>query len=118
MSRRRLLLPVFVLALFAASPPAALAAYGPLWSQPVAGAAQLVAGDSGVTVVWALADGAGSALVAQRYDPAGEPLGAEPTVLVGGITGLSDWLATDDGAGGVVVTWKAGGVPCLGARHR
>jgi len=110
MSRRRLLLPVFVLALFAASPPAALAAYGPLWSQPVDGAARLVAGDSGVTVVWALADGAGSALVAQRYDPAGEPLGAEPTVLVGGITGLSDWLATDDGAGGVVVTWKAGGV--------
>ena len=36
-SRRRLLLllPVLVLALLAASSPAALAAYGPLWSQPV-----------------------------------------------------------------------------------
>ena len=110
MSRRRLLLPVLVLALFAASSPAALAAYGPLWSQPVAGAARLVTGDSGATVVWALADGAGAALVARRYDPAGEPLGAEPTVLVGGIAGLSDWLATGGGGGDVVVAWKAGGV--------
>ncbi|MEI6451209.1 MAG: hypothetical protein WCP98_14880 [Actinomycetes bacterium] len=110
MSRRRLLLPVFVLALFAASSPAALAAYGPLWSQPVTAAARLVAGDSGATVVWALADGTGSALVAQGYDPAGEPLGAEPTVLVGGISGLSDWLATSDGGSGVIVAWKAGGV--------
>ena len=113
MSRRRLLLPVLVLALLAASPSAALAAYGPLWSQPVVAAAQLVAGDSGVTVVWALADGAGSALVAQRYDPAGEPLGAEPIVLVGGITGLSDWLATGDGTGDVVVAWKAAGVTSM-----
>ena len=61
MSRRRLLLLsslVLVLALLAASSPAALAAYGPLWSQPVNGAARLVAGDAGVTVVWAVADGA------------------------------------------------------------
>ena len=78
MSRRWLLLPAIVLALFAACSPAALAAYGPLWSQPVAGAAQMVAGDTGVTVVWAVADGAGAALVAQRFDGAGEPLGAEP----------------------------------------
>jgi hypothetical protein len=109
-SRRRLLLPVLVLALFAASPPAALAAYAPLWSQPVAGAAQLVAGDAGVTVVWAVADGAGAALLAQRYDRAGEPLGAEPALLVGGIAGLSDWLATSGGGSGVVVAWKAAGV--------
>jgi hypothetical protein len=110
MSRRRLLLPVLVLALFAASPPAAFAAYGPLWSQPVAAEAQLVADDAGVTIVWAVADGARAALVAQRYDRAGEPLGAEPHVLVNGITGLSDWLATGGGAGDVVVAWKAGGV--------
>ena len=109
MSKRRLFLPVLVLALFAASSPVALAAYGPLWSQPVAGAAQLVADDTGVTVLWAVADGAGAALVAQRYDRSGAPLGAGPTVLVGGITGLTDWLAAGDGAGGVVVTWKAGG---------
>ncbi len=112
MSRRRLLLllPGIVLALFAASSPAALAAYGPLWSQPVTAAAQLVASDAGVTVVWAVADGAGAALVAQRYDRAGEPLGAVPAVLADGIDGLSDWLATGDGAGGVIATWKAGGV--------
>jgi len=109
MSRRWLLLPVLVLALVAASSPAALAAYGPLWSQPVAGAAQLVAGDAGVTVVWAVADGAGAALVARRYDRAGEQLGAGSSVLVGGIAGLSDWLATSDGKSGVVVAWKAGG---------
>ena len=82
----------------------------PLWSQPVTAAAQLVAGDAGVTVVWAVADGAGAALVAQRYDRAGEPLGAAPAVLADGIDGLSDWLATGDGAGGVIATWKAGGV--------
>ena len=112
MSRRRLLLllPALVLALFAASSPAALAAYGPLWSQPVTAAAQLVAGDAGVTVVWAVSDGAGAALVAQRYDRAGEPLGAAPAVLEDGITGLSDWLATGDGAGGVIAVWKAAGV--------
>ncbi|GEM_PF-1095468 len=113
MSRRRLLLPALVVALFAASCPAALAAYGPLWSQPVAGAAQLVAGDSGVTVVFAVTDGAGSALVAQRYDRAGEPLAAEPTVLVGGISALSDWLATGGGAGDIVVAWKTGGVTAV-----
>jgi hypothetical protein len=110
MSRRLFLLPVVALALFAASAPAAFAAYGPLWSQAVSGAAQLVADDSGLTVVWGVADGAGAALVARRYDRAGEPLGAEPHVLVNGITGLSDWLATGDGAGDVVVVWKAGGV--------
>ncbi|MCX6364149.1 MAG: hypothetical protein NTW58_08285 [Actinobacteria bacterium] len=112
MSRRRLLLllPVVVLALFAASSPAVFAAYAPLWSQPVAGMAQLVPGDAGVTVVWAVADGASNALVAQRYDRAGEPLGAEPAVLVAGISGLSDWLATGGAAGGVIVVWKAGGV--------
>jgi len=112
MFRRRLLLllAVLVLALFAASSPAALAAYGPLWSQPVTAATQLVAGDSGATVVWAVADGASAALVAQRYDRDGEPLGAAPIGLVDGITGLSDWLATGDGAGGVVVAWKAAGM--------
>ena len=103
MSRRRVLLPILVLALFAATSPSALAAYAPLWSQPVAGMAQLVPGDAGVTVVWAVADGASNALVAQRYDRAGEPLGAEPSVLVGGIAGLSDWLATSAGGNGVVV---------------
>ena len=102
--------PASSLALFAASSPAALAAYGPLWSQPVTAAAQLVASDAGVTVVWAVADGAGAALVAQRYDRAGEPLGAVPAVLADGIDGLSDWLATGDGAGGVIAAWKAGGV--------
>ncbi len=112
MSRRRLLLllPVLVLALCAASSPVALADYAPLWSQPVTSAAQIVAGDAGVTVVWAAADGAGAALVAQRYDRAGEPLGAAPAVLTDGIDGLSDWLATGDGDGGVIATWKAGGV--------
>jgi len=110
MFTRRLLLPVLVLALFAASSPAALAAYGPLWSQPVAGAAQLVAGDAGVTVAWAVADGTGAALVARRYDRAGEPLGAEPSVLVGGIAGLNDWLVTSAGGTGVAVACKAGGV--------
>jgi hypothetical protein len=110
MSRRLFLLPVLVLALLAASAPAAFAAYGPLWSQAVSGAAQLVTDDSGVTVAWAVADGAGAALVARRYDRGGEPLGAEPHVLVNGIAGLSDWLATGDAAGDVVVVWKAGGV--------
>jgi hypothetical protein len=110
MSGRRLLLPFLVLLLGAASPPAALAAYGPLWSQPVAGAAQLVADDAGVTVVWAVADGAGATLLAQRYSRAGEPLGAEPAALVSGVSGLSDWLAASDGGGGVIVAWKAGGV--------
>ncbi len=110
MSRHLLLLPVIVLALFAASSPAALADYGTLWSQPVTAAARLVAGDAGATVVWAVADGAGSALVAQRYDRGGEPLGATPVTLVNGIAGLSDWLATSDGGSGVVVAWKAGGV--------
>ena len=47
--------------------------------------------------------------MAQRYDGAGEPLGDTPTVLVGGISGLSDWFAAGDGADGVVVAWKAGG---------
>jgi hypothetical protein len=110
MSRRRLLLPVAILVLFAALPPAALAAYAPLWSQPVAGAAQLVAGDSGATVVWAVADGAGATLLAQRYDRAGDPFGATPSVLVSAVAGLSDWLATGDGGNGVVVAWKAAGV--------
>ena len=112
MSRRRLLLllPVIVLALFTAGSPEALAAYGPLWSQPVTAAAQLVSCDADVTVVWAVSDGAGTALVAQRYDRAGEPLGAEPSVLVDGISGLSDWLLCGGAAGDVIVVWKAGGV--------
>jgi hypothetical protein len=114
MSRRLLLRPVLVLvlglALLAASSPVALAAYGPLWSQPVTAAAQLVAGQTGVTVVWAVADGAQTTLIAQRYDRAGEPLGTAPAVLVGGIPDLSDWLATGDGADGVVMVWKTGGV--------
>ena len=109
MSKRWLLLPLLVVALLAASFSAALAAYGPLWSQPVSSAARLVAGETGATVVWAAADGAGAALMAQRYDGAGEPLGAAPTVLVGGISGLGDWFAAGDGADGVVVAWKAGG---------
>jgi len=109
MSKRWVLLTAAVFALFVARSPAALAAYAPLWSQPVAGAAQLVAGDAGVTVVSAVADDTGAALVSQRYDRAGEPLGAEPAVLVSGIAGLSDWLATSDGGSGVVVAWKAGG---------
>jgi hypothetical protein len=113
MSRRLLLLPVLVLALFAANAPAAFASYGPLWSQPVAGAAQLVAADAGVTVVWAVADGAGAALVARSYDRSGEPLGSGPHVLVGGISGLSDWLATGGGDSGVIVVWKAGGVTAV-----
>jgi hypothetical protein len=110
MSGRRLLLPVLVLLLGAASPPAALAAYTPLWSQPVAAAAQLAADDAGVTVVWAVAGEAGATLLAQRYDRAGEPAGAGPAVLVGGVFGLSDWLAVSGGGGGVIVAWKAGGV--------
>ena len=110
MSKRWLLLPLLIVALLAASSSAALAAYGPLWSQPVSSAARLVAGESGATVVWATADGAGATLMAQRYDSAGEPVGDAPAVLVGGISGLSDWFAAGDGADGVVVTWKAGGV--------
>jgi hypothetical protein len=109
MSSRRLLVLVFGLVVFAASPAIARADHGPLWSQPAAEAAQLVADDYGATVVWAAADGAGATLVARRFDPAGEPLDPVPAVLVDGIVGLSDWLATTDGDGGVIVAWKAAG---------
>jgi hypothetical protein len=113
MPRRLLLLLGLALASMAGGSPAALAAYAPLWSQPVAGAAQLVAGDAGATVVWAVGDGPAAALLARRYEPSGEPLEAEPTVLVSGIVGLSDWLATSDDGSGVVVVWKAGGVTAV-----
>ena len=113
MSKRWLLLPLLIIALLAVSSPSALAAYGPLWSQPVSSAARLVAGESGATAVWATADGAGAALVAQRYDSAGEPIGDAPTVLVDSINGLSDWFAVADGADGVVVVWKASGTTAV-----
>jgi hypothetical protein len=99
-----------------ASPRAAGAAAGftPLWSQPVAGE-RLVVGD-GATMVWAAQSGAGQALLARHYDGAGRPLGDGPVVLVDGIAGLSDWVATTDGGSGVLLAWKAGGTVSVAGR--
>lgn len=92
---------------YAATP--ALAAYGPLWSQPVDGAARLVTDNDGVAVVWAAAEGGGtSALLAMRYSRAGDPLAASPQTLVSGIAGLGGWVAGGDGSRNVTVVWKDG----------
>lgn len=88
----------------------ALAAYGPLWSQSVDGAARLVAGTDGTIVVWAADEGGGtSALLAMRYSRAGVPLSGTATTLVDGITGLDGWVAAADGSRTVSVVWKADG---------
>lgn len=112
MSRRWLLFPVLLAALGVWVAPAA--AFTPLWSQPVNGAARLVAG-GGATLVWAAQSGAGTALVARTYTSSGQPVGSDPVVLVDGISGLTDWLAAPDGAGQLVLAWKAGGATTVQA---
>ena len=110
MVRRRLLLPCLVLLVFAFSAAPALASYGPLWSQPVDGAARLATGTNGATVVWAAAEGGGtSALLAMRYSRAGVPLAASAQTLVSGIADLGGWAATGAGSRDVIVVWKDGG---------
>jgi len=92
MIRRWLLLVCFVLLALACLASPALAAYGPLWSRPADGAARLVNGSDGATVVWAAAEGGGtSALLAMRYSRAGDPLAASPQTLVSGIADLGGW---------------------------
>jgi hypothetical protein len=103
------LLCLALLALICVATPA-LATYGPLWSQPVDGAARLVTGSNGATVVWAADEGGGvSALLAMRYSRAGAPLAASPQTLVSGIAELRGWAATGDGSRNVTVVWKDGG---------
>lgn len=90
-------------------------AFTPLWSQPVNGAARLVAA-RGAMVVWA-AESAGSVvLLGRAYDAAGEPLGTEPVALVDGVSGLTDWLAAPAPGGDVTLAWKSGGVTYVARR--
>lgn len=93
-------------ALVAATP---AAAFTPLWSQPVNGAARLVAGRT-ATVVWAADANGKAALVARPYDAGGRPQGEAPVALVDGISGLTDWLAAPAPGGDVHLVWKAAGV--------
>ena len=110
MVRRWLLLVCSVLLTLACLASPALAAYGPLWSRPADGAARLVNGSDGATVVWAAAEGGGtSALLAMRYSRAGDPLAASPQTLVSGIADLGGWVADGDGSRNVTVVWKDGG---------
>ena len=84
----------------------------PLSSQPVNGAARLVAALDGATVMWAVDLGGGApALLASRYSrrrrrPAGSPFMVETNVA-----GLGGWHATGDGPH-VTVVWKAGASVC------
>jgi hypothetical protein len=110
MVRRWLLMACLVLLALACLSSPALAAYGPLWSQPVDGAARLVSGGDGTTAVWAAAEGGGtSALLAMRYSRAGDPLAATPQTLVSGIADLGGWVTDGDNSRHITVVWKDGG---------
>ncbi len=108
MCRRSLAITVFVILTLACAAAPALA-FDPMWSQDVAGDAQLATGTRGPIVAWEVAgDGGTTSLQAAQHPREGGAAVATRTV-VPAVAGLTDWYVTGDGSQNVTVVWKAGG---------
>ena len=106
MSRRILVIAVFVVAMLACAAGSALA-YGPYLSYPVDGNARLLQGTSQAVYMWSEPTGATSSLKASRVERgAGGATG--PYTVVADIPALGDWYASGDGLDASVL-WKSGG---------